>query len=124
MTPQRRAIAAALDGEHVHLTAAEVHDRAREILPEVSLATVYNTLGELVAAGELTEVQFLGGPTRYDPNVGPDPHHHMLCRACGALFDVIPHGVDQLAVPAADTHGVDIESVHVLFRGVCAACRD
>ena len=38
VTSQRRAVAEALAGEHVHLTADEVHRRARDVLPE-GLAT-------------------------------------------------------------------------------------
>ena len=56
VTPQRRAVAEVLTGDHVHLTADEVHERARARLPEVSLATVYNTLGELVDMGEVLEI--------------------------------------------------------------------
>ena len=40
MTAQRRVVAEVLDGEHVHLTADEVHSRAVTRLPEISRATV------------------------------------------------------------------------------------
>lgn len=50
MTSQRRVVAEVLDGDHVHLTADEVHTRAAQRLPEISRATVYNTLGELVSS--------------------------------------------------------------------------
>jgi Fur family ferric uptake transcriptional regulator len=122
VTPQRRAIAGAFDGEHVHLTAFDVHQRALAVLPEVSLATVYNTLNELVAAGEVREVDFLPGPARYDPNVGPEPHHHVLCTTCGSLFDVRPDGVAGLALPDAERHGVEVTGVQVLFHGTCRDC--
>src|SRR5689334_13495791 len=56
MTSQRRVVAEVLDGDHVHLTADEVHARAAERLPEISRATVYNALGELVSLGEVIEV--------------------------------------------------------------------
>ena len=56
LTPQRRVIAEAMGGDHVHLTAEEVLERARGRLPEVSLATVYNTLNELVSMGEVQQV--------------------------------------------------------------------
>src|SRR6266536_4288216 len=69
ITSQRRVIAQALEGDHVHLTADEVLGIARGRLPEVSLATVYKTLNELVAMGEVQQVDAGPGPTRYDPNV-------------------------------------------------------
>ena len=56
LSPQRRVVAEVLVGDHVHLTAEQVHERARERLPEISRATVYNTLNEIVAMGEVAEV--------------------------------------------------------------------
>ena len=122
VTPQRRAVAVALEGDHVHLTADEVHRRAREVRPEVSLATVYNTLNEMVAMGEIAEVRHAPGASRYDPNVGHSPHHHLLCTVCGALFDVDAAAVADLQLPAADRHGFTVEAVEVTFRGTCPDC--
>ena len=122
VTPQRRAVAEALAGEHVHLTADEVHRRARRSLPEVSLATVYNTLNELVSMGEIGEVRHTPGPARYDPNVGVVPHHHLLCTTCGTLFDVDPAAVDAPALRVDDGGSFAVDGVDVLFRGTCAAC--
>ena len=124
VTPQRRAVAEALDGNHVHLTADEVHKRARAILPEVALATVYNTLNELVVMGEVAEVRYAPGPSRYDPNIGPAPHHHLLCTSCGALFDVEATGVAVPELGPAERQGFNIDGAQVLFRGTCPACLD
>jgi len=122
VTSQRRAVAEALEGEHVHMTVDEVHRRARAALPEISLATVYNTLNELVAMGEVAEVRHAPGPTRYDPNGGTMPHHHLLCTTCGALFDVDPTAVDTPEVTAAGVGDFRVDGVDVLFRGTCATC--
>jgi Fur family transcriptional regulator, stress-responsive regulator len=121
MTPQRRAVAAAFVGEHVHLTAEEIHDRARRIATEVSLATIYNTLNELVRMGELIEVRTSGAAVRYDPNVG-DQHGHLVCTGCGRMLDVNPAGVAALSLPGSDQHGFRITGVDVLFRGTCPDC--
>jgi Fur family transcriptional regulator, stress-responsive regulator len=122
LTPQRRVVAQALHGEHCHLTAEEVLTRARAQLPEVSLATVYNTLNELVAMGEVLEVTAGGGPRRYDPNVG-EVHHHLVCSGCGDLRDVRPSGQDELQLPISDHHGFRVDQVDIVFRGLCPACR-
>ena len=123
ITPQRRAVAEALAGEHVHLTAEEVHERAREVLPEVSLATVYKTLGELVAMGEVLELRIGTGPARYDPNART-PHHHLACTGCGSLLDVSPSGVDGLRLTPSQRHGHVIDDVDITFRGRCPRCAD
>jgi Fe2+ or Zn2+ uptake regulation protein len=118
LTAQRRVIAEAMTGEHVHLTAEEVFERARAILPEVSRATVYNTLGELVAMGELTEVTHADGRKRYDPNVG-EPHHHLVCVDCGRMLDVT---TEAPGLPDDQRHGFELLEVQVTFRARCPAC--
>ena len=122
LTPQRRVVAEVLHGEHVHLTAEAVLARAQQRLPEISLATVYNTLNELVAMGEVLEVAPGGGRRRYDPNV-EHRHHHLVCTSCGELRDVHPDGEGELTLPPADRHGYRIVDVDIVFRGVCRACR-
>lgn len=89
MTAQRRVVAEVLDGDHVHLTADEVHARAVAKLPEISRATVYNTLGEMVTLGEVIEVSTDRRAKRYDPNAHR-PHHHLVCASCGTIRDVHP----------------------------------
>jgi Fur family ferric uptake transcriptional regulator len=121
ITPQRRAVVQALAGEHVHRTADQVHAAARALVPEVSLATVYNTLNELVSMGEISAINVGDGSTRYDPKVGPD-HHHLICDGCGRMYDVEPSGVDAVKLSAAERHGMRIDAVEVVFRGRCADC--
>ncbi|MBO0727811.1 MAG: transcriptional repressor [Acidimicrobiaceae bacterium] len=122
LTAQRRVVAEVLAGEHVHLTADAVYSRAQQLLPEISLATVYNTLNELVDMGEVLEISTGDGPKRYDPNAKV-PHHHLYCVQCGALRDVNPDGTDGLAVPAGQQHGFELLDVEIVFRGRCPDCR-
>ncbi len=121
MTPQRRAVAEVLTGEHVHLSAEAVHLAAQERLPEISLATVYNTLNELVAMGEVLEVAAGAGPKRYDPNV-EIRHHHLVCTHCGALRDVFPSRVNAIALSTGDQAGFTLTGVDIVFQGLCPAC--
>ena len=118
LTAQRRVIAEAMTGEHVHLAADEVLDRARAVLPEVSLATVYNTLNELVSIGELVELTHADGRKRYDPNVA-EPHHHLVCIDCGRMLDV---RADAPGLSADQRHGFELLDVEVTFRARCPDC--
>ncbi|MDT0266987.1 Fur family transcriptional regulator [Streptomyces sp. DSM 44915] len=121
MTAQRRVVAEVLDGEHVHLTADEVLERATVRLPEISRATVYNTLGELVTLGEVIEVATDGRAKRYDPNAHR-PHHHLVCSGCGAIRDVHPVGDPLADLPAAERFGFTVATVEVTYRGRCPDC--
>lgn len=118
LTAQRRVIAEAMAGEHVHLTAEDVFERAREALPEVSRATVYNTLHELVGMGELLEMTHADGRRRYDPNVG-ERHHHLVCVDCGRMLDVT---ADDPRLPDDQRHGFELVDIEVTFRAQCPDC--
>ncbi|MEF9903838.1 Fur family transcriptional regulator [Streptomyces sp. P9-A2] len=121
LTAQRRVVAEVLAGDHIHLTADEVHARATERLPEISRATVYNTLGELVSLGELLEVSTDHRATRYDPNAHR-PHHHLLCDRCGTIRDVHPTGNALSALPESERFGYTLSAVELTYRGTCPDC--
>ncbi len=121
MTAQRRVVAEVLDGDHVHLTADEVHARAVAKLPEISRATVYNTLGEMVSLGEVIEVSTDRRAKRYDPNAHR-AHHHLVCAQCGAIRDVHPSGDPLADLPAGERFGFTISGVELTYRGICPDC--
>ncbi|NEA54169.1 transcriptional repressor [Streptomyces sp. SID13666] len=121
MTSQRRVVAEVLDGDHVHLTADEVHARAAQRLPEISRATVYNTLGEMVSLGEVIEVATDGRAKRYDPNAH-HPHQHLVCSTCGTIRDVRPTGDPLADLPAEERFGFAVSQAEVTYRGLCPSC--
>ncbi|MBF9067589.1 Fur family transcriptional regulator [Streptacidiphilus fuscans] len=121
LTAQRRVVAQVLDGDHVHFTADEVHARAVELLPEISRATVYNTLGEMVGLGEILEVSTDGRAKRYDPNAH-HAHQHLVCQSCGLIRDVHPSDDPLGALPANERFGFAISGVEVTYRGLCPDC--
>jgi Fe2+ or Zn2+ uptake regulation protein len=119
LTAQRRVVAETLEGVHVHLTAEQVYERAKARLPEISRATVYNTLNQFHELGEVREITLDDGPKRYDPNAG-QRHQHLICERCGTVRDVVPRGA--LALPQRQRHGFSVSDVEVIFRGRCPAC--
>ena len=121
MTPQRRAVVEVLEGKNVHLSAEAVHLLAQQRLPEISIATVYNTLNELVAMGEILEVAAGAGPKRYDPNAH-QAHHHLVCTSCGTLHDVYP-AANQIELAPTDRHGFVLTGMDVVFQGLCPICQ-
>jgi len=121
LTSQRRVVAEVLNGEHMHLTADEVHARAAQRLPEISRATVYNTLGELVSLGEVIEVATDGRAKRYDPNAHR-PHQHLVCSNCGTIRDVHPSGNLLADLPEDQRFGFAVSEVEVTYRGLCPNC--
>ena len=119
VTPQRRAVWSAFAKEtNEHLTADEVFERARRRLPELSRATVYNALAELVRAGLLQTVEGRGA-VLYDPNIDPT-HHHFRCRECDRLYDVHVEGVENLRISGDQRFVIDQKAIY--FTGLCPQC--
>jgi Fur family transcriptional regulator, ferric uptake regulator len=86
-SPRELIVATAFAGED-HFTAEELWERARARDPGTSRATVYRTLGMLVAAGVLREVELGQGQTCYDPNFVDRPNHnHLVCVDCGRVIE-------------------------------------
>ncbi len=121
VTPQRQAIFRALGDSTVHPTAESVYALVSAEMPTISLRTVYQTLNDLAAMGELQVLDVGTGSTRFDPNL--EPHHHLVCDGCGRIVDV-PAGRSRPAVPAhAAAEGFEVTTTEIVFRGRCAACR-
>lgn len=123
-TPQRRAVLDVLTAARDHPSAAEVYDRVRLRLPGIGPATVYRTLGLLVASGAARELSLGGdsGAARYDANT--ERHDHLVCDACGAAVDVdapIPAG---LAREIAARTGFTVDSYDLQFHGRCPTCQE
>ncbi|HOT90614.1 MAG TPA: Fur family transcriptional regulator [Anaerolineae bacterium] len=121
MTPQRRAILALLTQGDAHPTAEQIYQQISATMPDVSRATVYNTLRELVALGGLSETFEYGeGGLHYDLNASA--HHHLFCIRCHALADV-HHDFAELTLPPEKTAGYQIKHYQVIFYGLCPTCQ-
>ena len=86
VTAQRLAVLRAVAGQP-HITADAVAEVVRTEIGAISLQSVYDTLGLLVAAGLIRRIQPAGSPARFEDRVG-DNHHHLICRICGRVVDV------------------------------------
>ncbi len=106
-TTQRLILARLLfEGDHRHVTASELHDEAQQRDQPVSMATVYNTLGQLVSAGLLGEVSLDNECIYFDTHT--QPHCHIVDVDTGELMDAplprvdLPEGVDPSRVASVD----------------------
>src|SRR3954470_6429976 len=122
VTPQRVAIFRLLEGDESHPTVESLFDRARADMPAISLKTVYQTVHDLEALGEVRVLDLGTGSVRVDPNV-EDDHHHLLCTNCGRVRD-LPVDFTGLNVPIRFRRDFTVDDVQVIFRGHCGNCSD
>lgn len=118
MTRQRRGVLDVLMDYRDHPTAGEVYERAKQSLPGISLATVYNCLEALVQHGVVRQVNFERESSRYCPNLMEHGHFHD--ESTGTIFDVpLKKGVklsDILELP----EGAQIDNLEITLRGSIA----
>ena len=123
ITEQRRIICDYLANCRSHPTASRIYAELATVHPEISRATVYNTLNALQELGALVEISFGDGHTHYETN--PAPHVNLVCLRCHKITDV------PIAPPL---EGPDAElwhqsgfwpvAVKMEVYGFCAECRE
>ena len=118
VTPQRQLLFRLLSGTETHPCAERLYAAADAEMPGISLRTVYQTLNDLVAMGELQMLDLGTGSARFDPKV--DEHHHLVCTNCSEVRDVYVTTPTELSPD--DSFGFSINKTQVVFRGLCAHC--
>ena len=96
-------------------------EAVRAEIGAISLQSVYDALGVLVAEGLLRRIQPSGSPARFEDRVG-DNHHHLICRICGRVVDVDCAVGSAPCLTAADDSGYEIDEAEVAYWGRCPDC--
>jgi Fur family iron response transcriptional regulator len=109
---QRVAIADFVLHTGTHPSADEVLVEARKRLPNISVATIYNTLHLFVERGLLRTLELSPEHTVYDPCMAP--HHHFIDDESGRIHDV---PLDAVHVTHDTFTQFDIREVQVVLRG-------
>ena len=120
LTRQRKAVLQVIRDCDAHLTANEVFDQARRILPGISFATVYNSLRYLKQEGLIGEVRFGADCARYDRKLLR--HDHAICSKCEKLVDLDLPMPKKLFAEAAALSNFQAETVEFILRGLCPDC--
>ena len=120
LTKQREVVLQAIREAKEHLTANEVFDEAKKLLPTISFATVYNSLRFLKDAGHIAEIQFGNGSSRYDRMTSR--HDHAICVKCGKLVDMELDIPSELVKIASEYSQFKLESIELTLRGLCPNC--
>ncbi len=118
MTKQRAIILEVLRSDKCHHTAEELYQLAKEKMPSISRATVYNNLHSLEAEQIIRKISGDGGPDRYDNSF--IPHGHLICTVCGGVSDVDLLGIEAILLESV---GSDVDSFEIKVRGRCARCK-
>ena len=121
MTVQRRLVLDALSRARNHITAEEIAARIRRQHPQIDQSTVYRNLEALEALGFVTHTHFEDRVTRWHRS-DAERHGHLICRACGAEFEVPMALLEPLARRLKAEHGFEADLAHSAVVGLCRTC--
>jgi|SRR5690625_442483 len=95
MTDQRRVIARVLSNATDHPDVEQLYQRAVEIDPRISIATVYRTVKLFEEAGILERHEFGDGRARYEE--ATDEHHdHLIDMQTGEVIEFVNDEIERL----------------------------
>lgn len=121
MTNQREIILRELRKSKRHLSADELYDIVKKVMPRISLATVYRNLEILSEAGLIGKLEISGRQKRFDSDVSD--HDHIYCVVCHKVdnLDIERKDVDSEQLGAAA--GYTITGYRVEIIGICPECQ-
>lgn len=117
-TQQRKVIYEILKSTDIHPTADWVYEKARKIIPNISLGTVYRNLKLLKEEGLILELND-GRQSRFDARI--DNHLHFKCEMCNSIYDV-DYNTIELKINDNRLKTFKITAVDVMLYGVCPKC--
>ncbi|MCA9940835.1 MAG: transcriptional repressor [Anaerolineales bacterium] len=120
VTPQRQLVLDTICERGGHATAREVYEQVRLTAPSVNRATVYRALDFFCALNLVAKTE-LAGRTVYEM-MGEEPHHHIVCTACGQVAFVPDTLFDELAAQLWEQHGFRVALQHMALAGKCRHC--
>ncbi len=123
ITAQRRAVCDYLATTESHPSPYQAFDALSAISPDISRATVYNTLNILRDLGAIVEISVGAGHTHYETDTSP--HINLICLSCDQVIDYHgPFSLDAVREQIVQELGFVTVAGKVELVGFCEACRD
>ena len=121
ITKQKELILEQLKKHKDHPGADKIYAEVREILPKISLGTVYRNLEKLSESGIILKLESGGGQNRFDPH--PLPHPHFRCLNCGKIED-LPFEIKLPELNSEDPWVSErkLTAVNLEYTGYCLEC--
>ncbi len=121
VTPQRQLILDVILEGNGHIPLQKIVEIVQIKSPAISLPTIYRTLDFLCEIRIVIALRV--GNTSYFEIAGDHPHHHLICRRCGAL-EILPHvDIQHLFGKIERSYKFRVDMDHLGLFGLCSHCR-
>jgi Fe2+ or Zn2+ uptake regulation protein len=118
LTSQRIAILNALHESGGHLVRTEIYER---VAPALTEPTVYRNLEFLVRHGLVRVTHTGNGRLEYE--LARHPHHHLVCRICGAEIELGADTMQAVFDQLESATGYRLTENHITLAGICPHCK-
>ncbi len=118
-TPQRMLILNII-GKSGHVDIEEIYKKVKDIIPSISIATIYKNLKILVNKNIIQELNISSFKTLYELNTSE--HIHIICKNCKKIIDV---NIDKLEFKKyfKDKLDIDTEDFEINLFSICNNCQ-
>lgn len=104
LTDQRRAVVSVLENARDHPNIQDLYERASQVDPNLSIATVYRTVKLLEELDILTKLEFGDGVARYE--IADKNHHdHLIDLKTGKVIEFYDEEIEKLQKKQAQKLG-------------------
>jgi Fe2+ or Zn2+ uptake regulation protein len=123
LTKPRKAILAVLEQSSLPITVAEIHERLKKGKAPADLVTIYRNVAMLQGLDLVNPVGLHEGQMRYEVRHGREHHHHIQCRGCGQIVDLMLCPLKKLTELVERQTKFSVDSHALEFFGWCPQCR-
>ena len=123
LTKPRKAILSILEQSALPITVAEIHERLKKAKMPADLVTIYRNVAMLQELGLVNPIGLHEGQMRYEVRHGWEHHHHIQCRGCGQIVDLMLCPLKKLTELVERQTKFAVDSHALEFFGWCPQCR-
>lgn len=117
MTDQRRAVVSVLENARDHPNIQDLYERASQVDPNLSIATVYRTVKLLEELDILTKLEFGDGVARYE--IADKNHHdHLIDLKTGKVIEFYDEEIERLQKKQAQKLGYRLMGHRLELYGI------
>lgn len=120
LTPQRMEIIRVLSNDRSHPGARTILAKARERVPDMSMSTVYSTLGLLKKEDLIKELEFYDMDNRYETIM--TDHIDLICTKCGSITN-FDGNLPMTREFIEENAGFEPHRMRFEYYGLCKKCR-
>ncbi len=120
LTKQRKLILSILKKENSPPNVEQIYKKAKKILHNISLATIYRNLNFLVKIGLIKKLNLQKQENRYD--VQGKIHDYFICNICKNIYNILKYPLEDKHIKKFGNY--DIGGFNLEYFGICPKCQN